>query len=231
MATNYGASPQAWETWARLAGDDLLPSVANPTAEISPNSKLSAIGKVPSRYDNNRQVVGIGKWTGYLPSPNEISRWAAEPDYAISVQTRGEIKAIDVDVEDPVKAKAIKAAIVAMLGRCPVRYREGSGKFLIPIRHAEPMPKRVLPVDGGMVEVLGDGQQFIADGYHSSGNRYQWNSAPLDVMVKVDGPTLEALCAMLGMCFGTGEWKIAREKREGAGGAGVTDDVGGVARR
>lgn len=226
MANNFGASPEAWDVWSALAGDDLLPAVANPDAQISAGSKLAAVGKTPSQYNSQREVIGIAKWTQYMPSPAELKRWAAEPDYAISVQCRGEIKALDVDVGDPVKSKAIRDAITAMLGPCPVRYRDNSGKLLIPIRHAPTMVKRVLPVDGGMIEFLANGQQFIADGYHQSGTRYQWNGTALPEMQTVSAAQLQALFDMLEMCFGTDSWKIARERREGSGGdLAVDDDV------
>jgi len=220
--SRFGAGPEAWAAWRALGvGDDLLPAVANPDAEIAPDSRMKEVGKTPSRYNSERKVVGIGKWTSYLPSPNELDLWAKEPDYALSVQTRGEIKAIDVDVADRAKAKAIREAITNFLGPCPVRYRENSGKLLIPIRHGEPMPKRVLQVEGGMIEILGDGQQFIAEGYHQSGTRYQWNGTALPEMQDVTIDRLNELCSMLEMCFGVGEWKIAREKRDGQGGAGL----------
>jgi predicted P-loop ATPase len=214
VAVRKGARPEAWDIWIDLgAGSDLLPAVADTSAEISPDSKLQEIGKTPSRYNAQGQVVGIAKWTQYQPSDQEIERWKSHGGYNLSVQTRGEIKAIDGDVADPVKARAIRDAITSMLGPCPVRYRDNSGKFLIPFRLNEAIPKRVLPVDGGMVEVLGVGQQFIADGMHPSGSRYQWNGTALPEMPVLDMERFEALCTMLAMCFGTDEWKIAKEKR------------------
>ena len=225
MTDNYGAPSGAWETWRKLAEDDLLPSIANPDAKISAQSTLQGIGKTPSRYNMAREAIGIGKWTQYMPSSQELDRWAAEPDYGICVQTRGKIKAIDVDVEDPKRAGEIMAAIFEVLGKCPVRHRINSGKFLIPIFHDDPMPKAVLQVNGGIVEILGDGQQFIAEGRHSSGAHYEWTKPPAEAPT-VSGEQLEALRAMLGMCFGTADWKIAREKREGSGGyTAGTDDV------
>lgn len=213
--SSYGARPGAWEDWLSLGvGDDLLPAVANPNAQISPDSKLVAVGKTPSRYNQKREVVGIGKWTSYLPSPKEIEAWSKEPDYAISVQTRSIIGAFDTDVEDPKKAKAIRKAIIDFLGPCPVRYRENTGKFLIPFKRDFSLTKRVLPVDGGMIEVLGEGQQFIADGYHQSGTRYQWNGTALPEIQELDQERFDALWNMLVMCFGTGEPSIAREKKD-----------------
>lgn len=225
--SKYGASPGAWDLWRSLGlGEDLLPAVANPDAQIAPDSTMQSVGKTPSRYNSARQVVGIGKWTSYSPGEKELDHWAKEPDYAISVQTRGPVKAFDVDVADPVKSRTIRDAITNFLGPCPVRYRENSGKLLLPIRCDAPLTKRVLNVDGGMIELLAVGQQFIADGYHQSGTRYQWNGTALPEMPVVEVDKIEALCAMLEMCFGTEPWKIAREKREGGGGFGAaTDDV------
>lgn len=208
------------------AGADLLPAVANPKAEIAPDSKLQSVGKVPSRYNSRRQVVGIAQWTKHQTTLGEIERWKQQPDYALAVQTRGIVKAIDIDVDDPVKSAAIREAITEMIGPCPVRYRDNSGRLLIPIRYEEPLPKRVLPVHGGMIEILGDGQQFIADGLHPSGSRYKWNGTTLPEMPVLDSERLEALCSMLELCFGTDDWKISRERREGkAGDLIVHDDV------
>lgn len=226
MAERYGARPEAWKEWAALgAGNDLLPAVADPNATIAPDSTMQAVGKTPSRYNSKRQVVGIGKWTSYSAGPDELKRWAAEPDYSLCVQTRW-VRAIDVDVDDKAKAAAIRDAIVSSLGPVPVRYRANSGKLLIPFIYTAELTKRVLPVEGGMIELLATGQQFIADGTHPSGERYQWNGTALPEMTIMDGERLNELCSMLGMCFGTGPWKIAREKRIGAAtDLAVHDDV------
>jgi predicted P-loop ATPase len=227
VADRYGAPPEAWDKWIALgAGDHLLPAVANPKAEIAPDSKMQALGKTPSRYNQKGEAVGIAKWTSYLPSPKEIEAWKAQPDYSISVQTRGEIRALDGDIGDKAKAKAVREAITTMLGPVPVRFRGNSGKFLIPFVYSAPLTKRVLPVDGGMVEILAEGQQFIAEGMHPSGERYQWNGTALPDMPVMDEGRLNELTSMLAMCFGTGEWKIARERREGAAtDLSIHDDV------
>ena len=215
MADRYGAPPGAWDKWTALGvGRDLLPAVANPDATVSPGSDLREVGKTPSRYNEARQVVGIAKWTKISATDRQIESWKGEPDYSIAVQTRT-IRAIDVDVGDREKAAAIREAITDALGPVPVRYRDNSGKLLIPFRYEEELTKRVLPVDGGMIEILATGQQFIAEGMHPSGVRYQWNGTELPEMPSLDADQLASLCSMLEMCFGAGAWKIAREKRKG----------------
>ncbi len=66
-----------------------------------------------------------------------------------------------------------------------------------------------------MIEILGVGQQFISDGMHPSGSRYQWNGTALPEMAGPSTATLESLLEMLELCFGLEPWKITREKRPG----------------
>lgn len=214
----YGARPEAWDAWIALGvSEDLLPSVANPNAELAPNSKLQGIGKTPSRYNQDGKVVGIAKWPLYSPGDREIMAWRNQRDYALSVQTRGEIGAFDTDVHDREKSDAIRSVFLDILGTVPVRYRSNSGKFLIPFRKVGfELTKRVIPVDGGMIEVLGTGQQFIADGYHSSGVHYEWSGELAD-MPELTEEQFTRLWDALVAVFATADVKIAREKKDGTG--------------
>jgi len=216
----YGATPEAWSHFAdRLdLTDHLLPIVANPNARIAERSAMKSVGKTPSVYDSRREVVGLGKWTERTSSPDDVARWSREPDYAIAVQCRA-IRAIDIDVPDPDKAEAIEAMVVSALQGVllPARRRENSGKRLLAFRYAADMPKRVIPVDGGIVEFLGDGQQFVASGMHESGVPYEWDTRsglPQTIPTLTDAE-LDAVWSTLVALFATGEPRIAREKRVG----------------
>lgn len=174
--TNYGAASADWAHFTLLLGmgADLLPVVSNPQAVISPDSAMQAIGKTPSRYNNRHQVSGFKAWPQHQATDADIARWSAEPDYGICVITR-DVRAIDVDVSDCVLADTIRIAIAYHLHMVlPVRERTGTGKFLLAFRLPGDMPKRVLHVEGGIVEFLATGQQFIACGTHPSGARYEW---------------------------------------------------------
>lgn len=210
MPERYGASEEAWLHYMSLGlTADLLPVVSNPAAPISPNSTMRALGKTPSRYNHNRQAVGIAEWTKLKPSAQDVERWAKEPDFGIAIQTR-RLRAIDIDVTDRGKAEVLVERVQAHLGETLQRYRMDSGKVLIPFWHDEPLPKHVVPVDGGMIEILGDGQQFIAEGTHPEGKRYRWTGEGLPTLDSVDFALLLASLREIA----TGEIRIARQRRE-----------------
>lgn len=218
---SYGATPKAWQHFSQTLGllENLLPIVANPNARIAERSKLKSVGKTPSVYDDRREVVGLGKWTARQSTAADVERWSREPDYGIAVQARA-IRAIDIDVPDPDKAEALEMAVVGALGGMvlPARRRGNSGKRLLAFRYDAEMPKRVIPVDGGIVEFLGDGQQFVAAGQHESGVPYEWDTAsglPGTPPVLTD-EELNAVWSTLVALFATGEPKIARAKRDTA---------------
>lgn len=229
----WGASVEAWHHWSTRLGlaEHLLPVVANPRAEISPDSNMQSLGKTPSRYNFRKQVAGFPKWTDKHASLREIGEWETQPDYGICVQAR-EIRAIDIDVDDEKLAARIMDLIEQALPIhfFPERYREGTGKRLLAFRYAGPLPKRVIPVKGGMIEFLGDGQQWIADSTHLKDNaatgRYLWRGGwPSDFPEVADGE-LEALWTVLVGELATGEPQIARARREPGTGIDTTPRPG-----
>lgn len=232
MSDRYGATPEAWALFSERLGltADLLPVVSNPNAEISPASAMQALGKTPSRYNHERKVVGIGDWTSVNAQPREIKAWAAEPDYGICVQTRW-LRAIDVDVADYQKSTIILSRIADVLNHTlPVRRRKNSGKLLVPFWLDGELPKHVIPVEGGLIEILGDGQQFIAAGAHIdsragyTGYRYEW-VGEVDEAPTLDEADFAMLLAEL-KTLATGEIKIARQRRApGTVKPNVSDDV------
>jgi len=172
----HGATPETWEHFSKTLGltRDLLPVVSNPNAVISPNSKMKGVGKTPSGYNANRQVIGLSDWTSRHSTPEDVARWAKEPDYGICIQTR-DVRAIDVDITDQEEADLVASLILDNLGfTLPRRYRENSSKFLLAFRFEGTYAKRVLRTQHGIIEFLANGQQFIAAGTHTSGVHYLW---------------------------------------------------------
>ena len=168
----YGATLDDWYNLVLLGYEkDLLPVVSNPNAPVSPKSSLKQLGKVPSRYNRGRQIVGIANWTQHKSTAKEIETWSKEDDFGICIQTR-EIRALDIDVSDPVLAKAIEDFLLCGKEQ-PVRRRANSAKLLVPFIMKGEFPKRVVKVEGGIIEFLANGQQFIAIGTHPSGARYE----------------------------------------------------------
>lgn len=202
----YGATPQEWDHFDLVLGlgSDLLPVVSNTTAELSPDSKIKDIGKTPSRYNKARKVVGIAGWTAHRASDQDIVRWSAEPDYGICVQTR-HVRALDIDVPDAAHARRIAQAVEAVLPGVPTRMRVNSGKCLLAFIVEGEMPKRKMEVEGGIVEFLATGQQFVAAGMHPSGVPYSWLGGLPTAFPVLTPEQFDALWQNLVDTFATGD--------------------------
>lgn len=233
----WGATPDDWLHWDLVLGlgEDLLPVVSNPEAKIAAGSTLKGLGKTPSRYGANREVWGIGKWTGVQATPSQLKAWAREPDYGICVQTR-RVRAIDIDVPDPERSYEIASFIQNELGVfLPTRLRAGTGKMLMVVRiEGDPdLGKRFfrLPSDqtgasAGLVEFLATGQQFVAIGTHPSGTRYEWFGGLPDDVPVVALDRWNVVWARAAERFGAAGSAHESKRRtgSGAGGAGETQD-------
>lgn len=173
--SNYGASPEEWDHFSLILGltQDLLPVVSNPNAKISSKSAIKDPGKIPSYYNGSNKVVGISEWTSKKSSLTDVASWSMRSDYGICVQTRT-IRALDIDISDSEISAKIALFIAEKLGVLPMRKRPNSGKLLLAFLLPGEFSKRTVKVDGGMIEFLANGQQFVAVGTHPSGVRYDW---------------------------------------------------------
>lgn len=194
-----GATRAEWAHWSIMLGltEDLLPVVSRADAPISAQSTLKqgSLGKTPSRYTREREVVGIGKWTSVHASHALVSQWAAESDYGICLQTR-RVVAFDFDCED---AKMWLSLVFDILGPLPVRARANSARRLALARVAEGVPKRAVHLEGGgLIELLGMGQQCVVAGTHPSGARYEWLGGLPEDVPTVSLAELDAAWTMLG---------------------------------
>lgn len=216
MSEPFGASQEAWHHFASILGlqADLLPVVSRPDAKISKESRITAVGKTPSILNFRGEVAGILKWTTFNATAKDIGKWEVEPDYGICIQCRT-IRGVDIDVPDPFLAGRIVETIRKALPRItfPERRRAGTGKTLLAFRYPFPMPKRMIPVEGGVIEFLGDGQQFVAQGTHSDGTRYEWDHGLPTGFPELDQVELAILWDTLCIQFATGDPTIARERR------------------
>jgi len=175
-ATRHGATPEQWGLLSMVMGhtEDLLPIVANPRATISKNSSIKQIGKTPSTYNYAREVIGLMGWTNKVTTDAEVELWAKESDYGIGMQTRI-VRGLDVDVDDVAQAGEIRTFIARFLGiDLPERNRANSGKFLLAFILSGDFGKRAMKVQGGLIEFLGTGNQFVVLGRHTSGVHYTW---------------------------------------------------------
>ncbi len=227
-----GATPDEWQHLDLILGlgADLLPVVQNTKATISPNSSISEIGKVPSKYNHRGEVSGFPAWAAYQATCAELAAWAAQADYGACIITR-DARAIDVDATDPVLAARVLAFIAAHLGQnLPRRYRDNSAKFLHLVRFPCTAGKWVVHIgEKQQIEFLMDGRHFVAVGTHASGARIQWEGglpAAIPEITEAEFIGLfDALQDAFGICPPTKSDGTGTRKK-GAALENITDPVG-----
>lgn len=217
---NWGATPDEWTLFDLILGlgEDLLPVVSNPNAPISPNSKMKSLGKTPSMYNRQGYAVGIPDWTSHHATEQQLLEWARNPDYGISLIARNAL-GMDFDI-------VVQADVDLMLGHVdaitlkeegvvlPRRFRSNSSKILLTFQlenKTEEFLKRVIPCEHGIIEFLGDRQQFIAAGHHTSGVRYEWDRLE-DGIPTISQETFEKIFQFLETEFGIAKAKTAKKK-------------------
>lgn len=195
---------EAWFHFDLVLGltAELLP-VPQPGVPASPRSSIREPGKVPGVINGAEQFTGFPRWTSYVSTGRDIERWSSDARLGICLQTR-RVRAIDIDVADPTAADEIEDFVTAELGMVlPCRTRSNSGKRLLIVIVPGEIGKRVIPVAGGMVELLGNGQQCVVAGLHPSGVPYAWRGGLPAEVPEISLERYEALIAALQREFGT----------------------------
>lgn len=103
------------------------------------------------------------------------------------------LRVIDIDIDDVAIAAQIEAIAVGTLGEAPTRYRSNSGRVAKLYRAAAGAPsKRSLTgsqhskENSLKVEVLGRGNQIVADGMHASGVPLEWRNGSPETVLHAD---------------------------------------------
>ena len=166
-----------------------------PVPVSDPNILYSTAGKAPFFKD----------WANVCTTADEsiISGWEIKPrNHSNTGLLTGHVVGVDLDLPVQELAEQIGHLADAMLGTTPLHRIGKAPKSLRCYRTEVPMPKAetaelILPDRTKVqVEVLGDGQQFVAFGTHPLTERpYGWPQlSPLDVPLAdlpiVDGPSL-----------------------------------------
>lgn len=202
MPDTFGATDEDWAHFDLVLdlGEDLLPTVCDPSVPIAPASTIKEHGRTPSRINRNGQLVGIKGWT-QIKANGEIKDWSRDTRLGICVQTRRG-RGIDVDVPDPAKAQRIADAAQRILKvKLPVRRRENTGKRLLMVIVKGEIKKTSFAVDGGQIEFLGNGNMFVAAGARKDGSRYYWEDGlPIDIP-EITVEQYQALIAQLAKEF------------------------------
>ena len=189
-----------WQFFAERFGVSNLVPVALAGNETASTLPEGVIGKVPSVYNSNGEIVGFKNWQQCRATNNDYKRWSNDPRYGFGVilgqplpNLDGAVAVcIDVDTENygyqMLVANLIREAVGMKL--IPMRVRENSNRraYVLAVMppEGEQITKRVLRLgktEAGKpeaVEILGYGQQFVAGGRHPSGARLEWLNGPAD---------------------------------------------------
>jgi putative DNA primase/helicase len=189
-----GATAEEWFHFDFVLGlgANLLPCVpAGPDVRVVSGSALEGkVGKIPSQFNAAGEAHGLLNWQKREILGNEVKLWSQDRRLNICVRTGpiSHVYAVDVDIEDDRAFEVFKEIAPLVGGPVFYRGRPGSNKFLVPFGMEEPCKKRKIYLDdshkGPAIELLADGQQFVAAGSHSSGSRYQWSPGlPMELPV------------------------------------------------
>ena len=224
-----GAAPDEWHHFDLGLGltEDLMPVVCGP-GTISPRSNLkpSDLGRVPSLLNYEGHVTGISNWTKMLTTGGQIRKWMQTSAYGICINCRL-VRGLDIDVLDPVLADAIASVVERELGmKLPTRRREGVAKRLLAVKVDGEFGKRRLSVAGGqIVELLANGQMFVAVGSRLDGSRYYWDGGLPDDIPTITMEQLERIWLTLEIEFAVEASVISPAPGEGKADIDADDPV------
>jgi Family of unknown function (DUF5906)/Bifunctional DNA primase/polymerase, N-terminal len=157
-------------------------------------SPIPAKGKIPSlpkwQEKHETNIAEVRLWDRMFPR-----------DTNTGALTRN-VPALDFDVLDPAAAAAAPAIIAKYTNGAPILRRVGNPpKFAVPFRTDTPFKKiqvnlRSASGAGAKIEFLGDGQQFIVDGWHPDSKReYEWLGGTPLVIPRAELPPIDASAA------------------------------------
>lgn len=140
---NLGATLDDWSHFDFALGlsANLLPCVpASADVKVLEGSALAGkVGKIPSMFNGRGEAHGLLAWQKREIMPSEVLEWSKDRRLNMCVRTGpiSGVYALDVDVDDPVKADEIAKLIESAIGTLPKRVRSNSGKFLLMFRLQE----------------------------------------------------------------------------------------------
>lgn len=210
---------------------DLI-SVIPVNATLSPGSKITAdqIGKVPGRKLSNGTWAGYG-WRTHEAAIDDVRAWAL--DGANIGLRAGRFPGLDIDCLDEAISEELQRVALFYLGAAPVRVGKWPKRLLM-YSAPTPMTRMRLWIEQKvgdeskqhLVELLGEGQQYLVYGIHPGTKQpYRWYAEPGHVEM-VNGPqraetltplTLAKLDTFFAAVTKTFEAQGMRVHREGDG--------------
>lgn len=153
---------------------EIVVCVTPPGAPISPYSRIRDAGKAPG-------ILGAHGWRGYdwrshPTTETDVRRWMG---WGANIGIlAGRWPGVDIDVDDPALAEALRKHFDDALGVSYLRRsREPRALLMYRLEGDDPVYRQQLMFEVGgdrhMVEILGEGQQYVVHGQHPSGSTYR----------------------------------------------------------
>ncbi|MCC3751769.1 MAG: phage/plasmid primase, P4 family [Halorhodospira halophila] len=208
----------------REGGYQVVPIIP-PGAELSPNTSIQRddVGKIPGRR-------GQHGWAGFnwleqskAPKPRALERWTETgAGVGFVCGEPGGVVGIDIDVLDEEAAEKVQQVAEQTLGGAPVRVGLWPKRLLVYGVDvlSEPVQTAKVAFRSGaegthkhLVEIRGQGQQFVAQGIHPNTRQpYTWDRPvpPRDDLVQVDAQQVQELTDALVEALEEAGWEVQR---------------------
>src|SRR6266545_5669827 len=203
------------------AGYHDLISVIPPGAPLSPTSTIAAEsrGKVPGRRLSDGLWAGFA-WRTHETTFSDVQRW--ETDGAnIGLRAR-RFPGLDIDSSDDALALRVQELAFGVLGPAPVRVGKPPKRLLM-YRCDVPFSRMRMWLEDGnrqkhLIELLGDGQQYVVFGTHPGTLRaYEWSESDLRSASDLTPITREQVAALFDEVGSEFEMLGFKQHREGDG--------------
>jgi hypothetical protein len=193
--------------------------------------RLHSNGYPPVPVSGKRPIMDDWQKVCLTAGPKEIEAWASNMiDHLSTGILSGEIVGVDIDVLDDALSAKLEARAEEMFGHSTLRRIGRAPKVLLVYRVATPIkklqssalifgndPETKDPKNHAKIEILAEGQQFVAYGIHpDTGLPYRWTEKePLEIPAS-DAPlvTLELLQQFVAEAEQTLRAAGGRTKRE-----------------
>ena len=178
----------------------------------------------------NGKLPFLNSWQKTEATEAEVDRWAREyPDALNTGIVTATTPAVDIDVLDHAVAEELQSLLWTMIGdngQALVRYGRRPKRAVL-FQTSEPFDKLSTPFfvspngDAHRVEVLCDGQQFIAHGTHpDTGTAYMWEggepaSVPRDNLPHLSASVAANFVAKATELMRARGWIIQKKKKNG----------------
>jgi len=200
------------------AGYHDLISVIPPGASLAPGSKIAtaSLGKVPGHKISERSWAGFD-WRNHNTTEHDVRRW--ESDGANVGLRAGRFPGLDIDSTDDGIATAVQELALRELGPAPLRVGKPPKRLLM-YRTDDPFGRMRMWLEDvkkttHLIELLGEGQQYLVFGTHPATMRpYQWSVPELPAagdLTRITRDKVAALFDQIAREFGGRGFTVHRE--------------------